>query len=135
MLVKRLFVFGKWSTYLKHIIWIIHVNVSLAVCELGPYCCITQEKHQGIQTSKLKLHGYITVSLIQSMLWVCLLFFYISWNANMLYTVMGKNVDHPCFLQFLIMQSNINSGVYHVTKTDRKENMECLKAVFGSTMP
>ena len=46
-----------------------------------------------------------------------------------------KLLDHPCFLQFLIMQSSTNSCVYHVTKTDRKENMGCLKAVFGSTMP
>ena len=39
-----------------------------------------------------------------------------------------KILDHPCFLQFLIMQSSTNSCVYHVTKTD------CLKAVFGSTI-
>ena len=58
---------------------------------------------------------------------ICLCCLWAVWTCRNL-QLWKKLLDHPCFLQFLIMQSSTNSCVYHVTKTDRKENMERLKA-------
>uniref|UniRef100_A0A672ZUG9 non-specific protein-tyrosine kinase n=1 Tax=Sphaeramia orbicularis TaxID=375764 RepID=A0A672ZUG9_9TELE len=44
-------------------------------------------------------------------------------------------LDHQKSSKTMVMQSSTNSCVYHVTKTDRKENMECLKALFWAPRP
>uniref|UniRef100_A0A672ZUV6 Cyclic nucleotide gated channel subunit beta 1a n=1 Tax=Sphaeramia orbicularis TaxID=375764 RepID=A0A672ZUV6_9TELE len=41
-----------------------------------------------------------------------------------------KLLDHQKSSKTMVLQSSPNSCVCHVTKTDRKENMECLKALF-----
>uniref|UniRef100_A0A672ZQI8 Aquaporin-4 n=1 Tax=Sphaeramia orbicularis TaxID=375764 RepID=A0A672ZQI8_9TELE len=50
-----------------------------------------------------------------------------SWENHWV-TYHGKKLlDHQKLSKTMVMQSSTNSCVYHVTKTDRKENMECLK--------